>query len=331
MQRISFGDGVRVTALLVTLAMAGSGQEGLELTPPSPSATNLNTLPVDAAVRSHLQEAIGRRDYTAAENLLAEEATKNPKSQPLLLVLANVLFLDGKQLNSALVLKKAELLGPLDERSQFLLALSYISISRKNLAIPELENLAQLYPSNAVYPYWLSRLVYRKTNLQLAFRYAERAVRLDPAFMKAYDQLGLCYAGLNQNEEAIQAYKEAIRLNQQQALRWPWPSMNLGTLLLRLERLDEAESHLRESVSIDPRFPVAHFRLGQVLERKEQYEEAIVELQQAASLDPTYPEPHYALGRLYRKRRDLKTAERELSMFQELRKADKLKGITRPD
>jgi len=286
---------------------------------------------MDAATRSTLEEAIGKRDYAAAENLLAEEATKNPKSQPLLLVLADILFLDGKQLNSALVLKKAELLGPLDERSRFLLALSYIAISRKNLAIPELEKLAQSNPSNAVYPYWLSRLAYRKTDLQLAFRYAEKAVQLDPAFMKAYDQLGLCYAGLNQTEEAIRAYKEAIRLNRQQALRWPWPSMNLGTLLLRLERLDEAEAHLRDSVGIDPGFPVAHLRLGQLLEKKERYQEAIAELEQAAKLDPTYPEPHYALGRIFRKQRDVKAAERELRIFQELRNTDKLKGITRPD
>jgi tetratricopeptide (TPR) repeat protein len=330
MQGIWFIAGVRGTTLLVLLAAAAPAQEVQELSP-SPPATTLQSLPLNVVKRSTLQEAMAKRDYTAAQDLLAEEAAKNPKSQPILLVLANVLFLDGKQLYSALVFKKAELLGPLDERNRFLLALSYIAISRKNLAIAELENLAQSNPSNAVYPYWLSRLAYRKTNLQVAFSYAEKAVRLDPSFMKAYDQLGLCYAGLNQTEEAIQAYKEAIRLNQQHALRWPWPSMNLGTLLLRLERLDEAEAHLRDSVSIDPRFPVAHFRLGQVLEKKERDQEAIAELEQAARFDPTYPEPHYALGRIYRKRRDFQAAEREFRMFQDLRKTDKLKGITRPD
>jgi Flp pilus assembly protein TadD len=71
--------------------------------------------------------------------------------------------------------------------------------------------------------------------------------------------------------------------------------------------------------------------LGQVLEKKEQYEEAIAQLELAAKLDPTYPEPHYALARIYRKRRDSKTAEKELSLFQDLRNTDKLKGITRPD
>ena len=317
--------------LLLMVTAAGPGQEVQELSPISPPAATAKTLPLNAQTQSTLEEAIAKRNYAAAENLLAEEATRNPKSQPLLLVLADVLFLDGKQLNSALVLKKAELLGPLDERSRFLLALSYIAMSRKNLAIPELEKLAQVNPSNAVYPYWLSRLAYRKTDLQQAVRYAEKAVRLDPAFMKAYDQLGLCYADFNRTEEAIQAYKEAIRLNQLQALRWPWPAMNLGTLLLRLDRLDEAEGHLRDSISTDPRFPVAHLRLGQLLEKKERYDEAVAELEQAASLDPTYPEPHYALGRIYRKRKNFKAAEAELSIFQDLRKTDKLKGITRPD
>ena len=98
-----------------------------------------------------------------------------------------------------------------------------------------------------------------------------------------------------------------------------------------MNRLDEAEVHLRDSVSIEPHFPVAHLRLGQLLEKKERFEEAIAELEQAAKFDPTYPEPHYALGRIYRKRRDLKAAEAELSTFQDLRKTDKLKGITRPD
>ena len=331
MQGISITAGVRLTTLLALLAAAAPGQEVQELSPSAPPATDLKTLPLDAVTRSTLDAALGKRDYTAAENLLEKEAAKDPKSQPLLLVLADVLFLDGKQLNSALVLKKAERLGPLDERSRFLLALSYIAISRKNLAIPELEKLAQTNPSNAVYPYWLARLSYRKEDLQLALKYAKEAVRLDPAFMKAYDQMGLCYAGLNQTEEAIQAYRNAIRLNQQQGSHWPWPSMNLGTLLLRLDRLEEAEARLRESVGIDPHFPVAHFRLGQVLEKEERYQEAIAELEQAARVDPTYPEPHYALGRIYRKRKDFKRAERELSLFQELRNTDKLKGITRPD
>ena len=322
---------VSIVSVIMLLAAPAVAQQDHDLSAPASSATLLQSLPLPEEKRAALHAAIGKRDYLTAENLLAEEADRNPKSQAFLLALANVLFLDGKQLNSAMVLKKAESLGPLDERNRFLLALSYIAINRKNLARPELETLARSNPSNAVYPYWLSRLAYRKTDLQEALSYAEKAVRLDPAFMKAYDQLGLCYAGLQQNDAAIGAYKQAIRLNQQQLARWPWPAMNLGTLFLRLERLDEAEAQLRDSIRIDPSFPVAHYRLGQVLEKKSRDQEAITELEQAAKLDPTYPEPHYAMARIQRKIGNLQAAAREIQLFEDLRKTDKLKGITRPD
>jgi tetratricopeptide (TPR) repeat protein len=69
-------------------------------------------------------------------------------------------------------------------------------------------------------------------------------------------------------DNAIQAFEHAIRLKKKLAVRSPWPSLNLGTLLLRIQRLDEAEARLRESIIIDQRFPVAHYRLGQLLEKQ---------------------------------------------------------------
>lgn len=314
--------------MLLALAL---GQEPHENLSSPPLVKRLQALPMDPAKQSALQAAIQQRNYTGAENLLAEEAARSPKSQPLLLALADVLFLDGKQINTVVVLKKAELLGPLEERSRFLLALSYTSIGRKNLAIAELENLAKSNPRNSEYPYWLSRLAYRQTDQLKALTYALESVRLNPSFMKAHDQLGLCYVALNRNEEAILEFKEAVRLDSEQSLRWPWPSMNLGTLYLRMQRLDEAEVALRQSLAVDPQFPVAHFRLGQVLEKKGRPEEAVQELKESVRLDPTYPEPHYALARIYKRRQDVMSARQELSLFEKLRNEDKRKGITRPD
>ena len=312
-------------ALLAVLLVEAAGQ-----TDPEAPAIHLPA-GLDSMKQSALQAAIHEHNYAAAETLLAEEAGRNPKLQSLLVLLADVLFLDGKQLNAALVLKNAELLGPLDEQSRFLLALSYISLGRKNLAVTELEQLTKSSPANALYPYWLSRLAYRRMDLDSALSRARQAVRLNPAFAKAYDQLGLCYAGLARHQDAIEAFQQAIRLVQQQSLRWPWPSMNLGTLYLRLERLDEAEAALRQSLALEPDFPVAHLRLGRVLEKRQQPAEAIRELKEAARLDPTYPEPHYALARIYKKQDDPKAAQDELRIFQQLRNVDKQKGITRPD
>src|SRR5207245_11684838 len=108
-------------ALLAVLLVEATGQG-------APEAPSFHApAGLDAMKQSALQAAIHEHNYAAAETLLAEEAGRNPKLQSLLLLLADVLFLDGKHLNAALVLKKAELLRPLGEQSRFLLARSYSS------------------------------------------------------------------------------------------------------------------------------------------------------------------------------------------------------------
>lgn len=71
-----------------------------------------------------MQEAVRTRDYSRAEIILAGEIEKNPKSPELLKVLGSIFFLDGKYLNTAIALKKAEAISPLDNLSRFTLALA---------------------------------------------------------------------------------------------------------------------------------------------------------------------------------------------------------------
>src|SRR5262245_21901482 len=240
---------LRLKLFLYLVSLAGAAQELPQTSAPPITPNMLQALPLEPARRSILEAEIRTRDYASAEQLLAEEAGRDPRSQSILLVLANVLFLDGKHLNCAVVLKKAEKLAPLDERNRFLLALSYVTLGELNWARQEFERLAQLFPASAVYPYWMARIAYRKMDIDAAVRHAQKAIQLNPAFMRAHDQLGLCYEALGDWDRAITAFQDAIRLNSQLLTGSPWPSMNLGVLLLRLERLEEAEMRLRHSVS----------------------------------------------------------------------------------
>ncbi len=104
--------------------------------------------------------------------------------------------------------------------------------------------------------------------------------------MKAYDNLGLSYEALGNMMKPIRSYQEAIRLNRQKSSNSPWPLLNLGTLLVKLGRLEEAESYLRESLQYDPKFPQAHYQMGLLLEKQNKDAEAIRELEQAAALKP---------------------------------------------
>jgi len=287
---------------------------------PPPGASALQNLPLEPGLRATLGEAIEKRDYDQAEKLLVAEIERNPKSQELLKFLAGLFFLDGKHLNTAVALKKAEDLGPLDDRSRFTLALSYIIMNHRDWARPELDKLKRSDPKNALYPYWFGRLDYDAMQFTSAVTHFKKANELDPFFMKVYDNLGLCYEALGQFDEAIKTYEDAVRLNRQKKPGSPWPPLNLGTLLIKLGRLEDAEASLKESLSYNPNFPQGLYQMGLLLEKQKKDDEAIEALRRAVTLDPTYAEPHYVLGRIYKRKGEAENAQTAWDTFQRLKK-----------
>ncbi len=308
-----------IPILFWCVAQVTAQQPTLQDVPPPPS---LGTVPesLEPSRRASLERAIKARDYQNAEKLLVEEIERNPKSPQLLTLLGSIFFLDGEFLNSAIAIKKAEALGPLDESSRFTLAMAYVVLKRRDWARPELSKLVEANQRNPLYVYWLARLDFDDQQFSPAVEKLLKVLELDPGFMKAYDNLGLCYEALGKHEEAIHSYEVAVRLNREKGSGSPWPTLNLGTLLLKLGRIDEAESYLRESLSYNATFAQARYQLGVLLEKQKKYPEAIQELSQAATSDPSSPEPHYALARIYRQLGDSKSAEVALSRFRKLKK-----------
>jgi len=119
----------------------------------------------------------------------------------------------------------------------------------------------------------------------------------------------------------VTTYQRAVDLNRQAKPVSPWPPLNLGSLLVKLEQLDDAEKYLRDSLLADPKFAQAHYVFGTLLEKRGRDEEAIRELEQAAALDVAYAQPHYALGRIYRRMGNTAKAAAELNQFEKLKQA----------
>jgi len=314
---------IAALALLAVVAPAVASQEPapprdprrLEVIDGTPSTAGL------ADERSaRIADALRTRDYERAEALLLEAAEAQPPSAEVLRQLGGVFFVRGRPLNAAVALKKAEAIAPLDEPSRFTLVMSYVALGRRGWARPELAKLVEAAPANPLYPYWVARLDYDDGQYATAVTGLRRALELDPAFMRAYDNLGLCYEALGRFDEAVRSWEEAIRLNDGQKTKSPWPPLNFGLMLTRLDRLDEAEARFREALRCDSSFAQAHYQLGITLEKKGRAGTAVVELEEAARLDPVYAEPQYALARLYRRAGEAQKADQALQRFQEIKK-----------
>ena len=313
---------VLLAFLAVVVAVTASAQEPAR---PDGTVVPLDAREMDAAGvaadrRALIAQALTGRAYEQAQVMLMEEVDRNPRSPELLRLLGGVLFVRKEFLGSAIAFKKAEALSPLDERSRFTLAMSYVVLGRRDWARPELKKLSQSAPRNPLYLYWTARLDYDDGKYAAAVDGLLQTVSLDPRFVKAHDNLGLCYEALGRDDDAMRSYQEAVRLNREAAPRSPWPPLNLGLLLARLGRLDDAEPLFRESVRLDPRFPQGHYQLGVALEKTGRAEDAVKELEEAARLDASYAEPQYALARLYRRKGNPEKADRALALFLELKK-----------
>ena len=313
--------GVLAGIVLPATAAAAHAQEPPAR--PDPSLPDL-TAPLGKGIggerRARIEEALRQGAHEQAEALLLEAVEREPPSAELLRLLGGVYFVRGNYLGAAVAFKKAEVLAPLDERSRFTLAMSYVVLGHRDWARPELQKLSASAPRNPLYLYWTARFDYDDGQYAAAAKGLVQAIALDGRFVKAHDNLGLCYEALGKYDEAIRSYQEAIRLDREGTARSPWPPLNLGVLLTRLDRLDEAEPLFRESLRADPRFPQGHYQLGVALEKKGRAAEAVQELEEAARLDASYPEPHYALARLYRRSGNAEKADRALELFQRLKK-----------
>jgi tetratricopeptide (TPR) repeat protein len=310
--------GIALAALFTLSAAPVPAQQ--DAPPDLAGRRTVDSLPLPPERQKQLSELLTAKKYELVEKALVEEIEKGAPAPELLAFLAGVFFLDGKYLNAAIALKKAEAIEPLGESDRFLLALTYITLNRRVWARPELEKLARDFPQNPLYPYWLGRLDYDNMHFESAQRHFRRALELDAYSMRAYDNLGLTQEALGKFDDAIATYERAMRLNRTRTPSSPWPPLNLGALLVKLNRLEEAEQNLREALRYDPQFPQAHYQLGLVLEKQKRDREALAALEAAIRFDPDYPEPHYVLGRIYRRLGDSAKAEIAWSKFEKLRR-----------
>jgi tetratricopeptide (TPR) repeat protein len=277
-------------------------------------------LPLSPEERKQLDQAIRSKQLNEAEKLLAEAHERNPDSAELLKTLARISFQNQNHWNAAIAYKKAEKIEPLDDASRFSLAMAYVVVDRREWARPELQTLAKANPEQPLYLYWLGRLDYDDQRFADAIEKFEAVIAVDPNFIRAYDNLGLSLDGMGRQREALEAFENAIERNRKQTFPSPWPALNLGTILYRHGRVEEAERYLREAVNYGPDLAQAQYQLAALLDNRGEAERAIEHLTRAAELDPADPKPHYALGRIYRRQGDEQGARQALARFRELEK-----------
>ena len=126
----------------------------------------------------------------------------------------------------------------------------------------------------------------------------ESAGEKDPNLHLLWAKLGEAYDTAGRNDEAAQAYQQAITLaTTAKPDSLPGYYNNLGNVLARAGKIDEAKAAYSKSAELDPANAATAWRnFGISLYNANRLGDAVEPLQKSAELDPKNPQTWYLLG-----------------------------------
>jgi len=265
-------------------------------------------------------------EATAAPNpLLAETEAglrasleRNPQSADTLYELALVLQQENKSRESLETYTRAARIQKPNVAQLRSVALDYVLLDDYDDAVRWLRVALGMEPNNADVLYSLGRCLYTKNLFPDAEKVYLRLLALDPANLKAEENLGLTYDAQNDSRKAEKALRTAVQWAQERGIKDPWPYLDLGISLLDQARTADAQPFLETAVELDPQSAWAHEKLGMALVANGDPARGIRELQLAVGLAPKDPKAHFELGHAYRAAGQLDKARAEFALSKSL-------------
>lgn len=113
----------------------------------------------------------------------------------------------------------------------------------------------------------------------------------------AYFELGKCYAELGQHRDAIEAFKEGIRIRPDYYDAWAY--YVLGVSHVHFDEYRDAIEAFKQAIRLFPDFADFHSELGLCYDALDQPRDAIGAFKQAIQIEPDHARAHLALGMTY--------------------------------
>ena len=147
-----------------------------------------------------------------------------------------------------------------------------------------------------VFLYNLLGLIYvGQKKIDLAQKYYEKGIEIDPNFAEIYNNLGLLFTHNKPDiDKAENFFKKSISLNQ----NIPEAYNNLGFLYKTLDKNDKALNCFKKSIKINPNFIHAYHNIGSIYVQIGKFDEAKKSFFKAIEINSHYTRSHRELSRL---------------------------------
>jgi tetratricopeptide (TPR) repeat protein len=130
------------------------------------------------------------------------------------------------------------------------------------------------------------------------------ALRAFPGWQLAEANLGLAYARMQHHQEAADYYKKALDKKPQQPTVW----MAIGDEYAAVGKVNEALEAYKKAIEQSAKYDLAYVRLGMLHARRNKIDEARAALAKAVEIEPDNPDAMAVLGAIAARQGDLNLA-----------------------
>jgi tetratricopeptide (TPR) repeat protein len=257
-------------------------------------------------------------DYLRAATYLEKVTASDPNDKEATQLLGLSYFFTGKPKLAIPLLEKVQSWFPTAHvDASYVLGISYIQTTDYDNARKAFATMFGVPPDSPSAHLFLARMLMRQGFDTIAEQEAKKSVELNPKLPMGNYLLGEMYIFKSRIPEAIKAFEAELAINPAHAATY----YRLADAYTRVQRWDDAEKLLQQSIWLDSTASGPFILMGKVLLKKNDPTLAVRSLQRALAMDPSNYISHNLLGQAYRMQGKTADAEKELELSQKLQDA----------
>ena len=300
---VGFPSRARKQAVLRTVCL---GLIGLSSAAVAPSDTE--------ALLAEGKRQYAARNYAAAARSLEQAVKETGQVGEAAQMLALSYYSLGRFRDAIPLLEKQSMAGADGVDNSYLLGMCYLRIDDARDARRAFARMQSVPEESAASHLVFARMLVREHLEEKAVLELEASIKKDPRLPMAHFLLGEIFLYQRSAEAAVEQFRKELEINPAVWLV-PW---RLGDALARLNKFDEAERALKQSIWLNESFSGPYVTLGQIALKKGDAEVATGYLEKAVKLDPNNYHAHFYLARAYKSTGRNAEADRQFELSRTL-------------
>jgi tetratricopeptide (TPR) repeat protein len=151
------------------------------------------------------------------------------------------------------------------------------------------------YNRQAVYWFWQGRALSDEKKIEEAIEAYEKAIKIEPEYAEAHNDLGLIYEENGEYKRAVLSYKAAIRINPDYADAYN----NLGLVYGKMDDYEREKEAYIETLRIVPDSAVANYNIAFTYRKMKDFKNSLKHYEKAIELAPDYADAYNSMGFTY--------------------------------